>query len=313
MKTLVISYDTDDWKNRIPYQTKSAYSGRQRRAHIISLTKIAKKHNIRLTRASSLWYKKAIFKKAWWYDNAWKKIRNVKPDMVYDKTPLNENMLRVKKRLAKETKVFNSLFVEKLCSDKMMTYRYFGRFMPRCFIVNNKKQLKQALKKIRTKRYVLKPRAGSGAKGIRFFSKKKFAKMVGKDTIVQEFIDCSGVPGIVKGTSDLRIVTINGNIALVTVRKAKTGLVSNVSRGGKELVVDIGKISEKVKQTVRIIDSILKKYKPRIYTADFVFDRHNNPWLMELNSKPGLFGYEKYPKERKRMETALILAVKEEI
>ncbi|MBW2994893.1 hypothetical protein KY312_00935, partial [Candidatus Woesearchaeota archaeon] len=57
----------------------------------------------------------------------------------------------------------------------------------------------------------------------------------------------------------------------------------------------------------------LKRFKPRIYTVDFIFDKNNKPWLMELNSKPGMFGYEKYKKDMRRFEKSLILAVRENI
>jgi len=313
MKTLTILYDTDDWKYKIPYATRSPYSGRLRRSSFISLSKIAKKHGIKLTRASSLWYEKGIFKKAWIYDNGWKKIKNLKADIIFDKTPLNDKTLKIKKKLSREIKIFNDLFVEKLCSDKLTTYRYFRQFMPNTFLINNKKQLKKILPKIRTQKIVIKPRAGSSAKNIKFTSKKKLLKKISKESVVQEFIDVSGVPGFVKGVSDLRIITINGKIAIASIRHARKGLISNVSRGGREIVIDIKKIPNKVKAIVRKIDSKLSTHKPRIYTSDFVFDKNNKPWLMELNSKPGLFGYERYPKDKKRLETNLILAVKKSI
>jgi glutathione synthase/RimK-type ligase-like ATP-grasp enzyme len=314
MKILVILYDTPDWKQKLPFEKDKLYSGKSRRASYVDLGRIAKKHGIRLTRASFKWYKKGVFKKAWLCEKGWKRLANIKPDIIFDKTPLNSETLKFKKNIAKKVKTFNNIFVEKLCSDKMLTYRYFKQFMTRMFIVNNKSELKKALKKIRTNRYVLKPIAGSSAKGVKFFSKKKLPKKVEKDTLVQEFVDTQkGIPGFVKGVADFRVILINGKITFSVIRKAKKGLISNVSRGGREIVIDIKKIPKEICSIVMKIDAKLKKYKPRIFTADFVFDKHGKPWLMELNSKPGIFGYDAYPKQIKRLETNLILAVKKKV
>lgn len=314
MKTLVILYDTSDWNKKLPFDKDKLYDSRIRRRSYVKLGNIAKKNGIRLTRASMEWYKNGVFEKAWLCQKGWKRLENIKPDLIFDKTPLNKETLSFKNRVSKKVKIFNDVFVEKLCSDKMLTYKFFKKFMTRMFIVNNKTELKKTLKKIRTSRYVLKPIAGSSAKGIKFFSKKQLPKKVKKDTIVQEFIDASkGIPGFVKGVADFRVILINGKITFAAIRKAKKGLISNVSRGGKETVIDIKKVPMQIKKTVKQIDAKLKKYKPRIFTADFVFDREGKPWLMELNSKPGIFGYDAYPKQILRLERTLIKAVKEAI
>jgi len=78
MKTLAILYDTDDWKNKVPFETKSPYSGKLRRDSFIRLSKIAKKLKIRLIRCSYMWYNNKVFKKSWTWDNVWKKVRNEK-------------------------------------------------------------------------------------------------------------------------------------------------------------------------------------------------------------------------------------------
>jgi len=102
-------------------------------------------------------------------------------------------------------------------------------------------------------------------------------------------------------------------MVIAEIRKAKKGLVSNLSRGGKDIVVDLKKVPDEVKKIVKKVDSKLKRYRPRIYTVDFIFDKNNKPWLMELNSKPGFFGYEKYRKDMRRVEKSFILAVRESI
>ena len=46
---------------------------------------------------------------------------------------------------------------------------------------------------------------------------------------------------------------------------------------------------------VRKIDSHFQHYGPRVYSADFAMDENNKPWLIELNSKPGMLFYDDAP------------------
>jgi len=152
-----------------------------------------------------------------------------------------------------------------------------------------KAELKKVLPKLRTNKIVIKPRAGSSAKGIKFTTKKRLLKKIEKNSIVQEFIPCSGVPGFVKGISDLRIVTVNGKMIIAEIRKASKGLVSNLSKGGKDIVVDLKKVPDEVKKIVKKVDRLFKRYKPRIYTVDFdlqmvdsVINKHQFGYTLQL-------------------------------
>ena len=46
---------------------------------------------------------------------------------------------------------------------------------------------------------------------------------------------------------------------------------------------------KKIIRLARLIDTKFKKYKARMYTADFLIDKNGRIWLIELNDKPAIF------------------------
>jgi len=295
MKTLLVLYDDPDWNNDLPYNS-DIYDNSELRKAYEGFAKEARKRGMIFARASFKWYKgKGIFSKAWVFDKTWKKEKNVRADVVFDKTPFGKKFMDIKNRLKKDIVIFNDPNIDKICSDKILTFKTYPDIMVRSFLVNSKKELRNKLNKIRSKKLVLKPVAGSSAKGLRLCNKTKLPKIIRKGTLVQEFIDASkGIPKFTKTTSDFRIVVCDGKIISGHIRKAKSGWISNLSRGGKIIFIPNNKIPNKLKNMLKIIDFKLKKYKSRLYTADFVYDEKGKPWLMEMNSKPGFYYYRSF-------------------
>ncbi len=110
--------------------------------------------------------------------------------------------------------------------------------------------------------------------------------------MAQEYFDASGgVPGIVKGVADLRVIVSNGEIAVVFVRIAKDGFFTNQSKKGTIRIIEKRQIPKVVLPIVKQVDKKFAPYGPRIYTVDFVFDKNGKPKIMELNASPS-FNYQ---------------------
>jgi glutathione synthase/RimK-type ligase-like ATP-grasp enzyme len=111
---------------------------------------------------------------------------------------------------------------------------------------------------------------------------------------VQKFVDSTrGIPSLdVEGVHDLRIVVLDGEPLVSYVRQPKSGLISNVSRGGSMENVELTDLPGEVLDIVEEVDEELEDYSDRLYSVDFIFDEDENPWILELNSKPGLGFYD---------------------
>lgn len=269
------------------------------------LFRIAEKKNVRLFRAGIKNFKKGIFSTAWEYKRKWIKLRNVSPDLIYDKCAASQEYNRIKLEIQKYVRMINSPELSRIADDKALTVKIFPSISPRTFLINNNAQLKKQLKKIRTSKVVIKPISGSGGAGVIFLERNKLLKRQFETkrfpAVLQEFIDTSsGIKGVIKGVHDLRSVIINGNIHHSLLRLAKKGsLACNIARGAKERYLPKNKTPRSVKIMVRKIDNRLRRYGKRIYCIDFMVDQNQKLWLVELNSRPGLYGYTKengYPK-----------------
>ena len=316
MKTVVIA-DDGEWA-KMPWHYMKLYSKKDLRDAYSHLFEKAKRFGLKLYKSNFKWYKNGRFTKGWEYGNGWKQVKGIKPDFIMDKGSLQiKNNEKWKRAFDKKKKILNPYYIEELCSNKMLTAKTYPSLVPKCFLVHNRKQLDRVMKKIRTQKVVLKPVDGSSAKGLSIADRDKLPRTIKKGMVAQEFVDAScGLRGFVKGTYDMRCVTINGKIVDCFIREAPPGkLTSNYSTGGKFIWVNLNKIPMKIRAAVKKIDSKLKKYKARIYTADFVIDCSDRLWLIEMNSKPGFFFYGSHGKLdiRERFEDNLIKAIKKAI
>jgi len=113
---------------------------------------------------------------------------------------------------------------------------------------------------------------------------------VGKNYIVQEFIDSSrGVPGLNKNTHDLRVVIVDNKIIYSHIREPrKDSYLSNLSQGGTLTAIPTENIPKSLCPIISFANHLFRTFNPCVYSIDFMFDRHNRPWIVELNSMPGL-------------------------
>lgn len=210
--------------------------------------------------------------------------RKIKADVIYKKG--------FKLKLKKQDKVINPQGLEDICRNKMTTYRLFKKYLPKSYHIN-KDNYQRILKKIPSRRVVLKPITGQEGIGIVIVDKNKFSlKIISQSNdryLAQQFIEThSGIPHLIAGRHDLRIVCFNGTKLLAYVRQPKKGgYLANIAQGGKLTVIKNEQIPESALAIFKAVDIKLSQFLPRIYSLDLGYER-NKPYIFELNSQPGL-------------------------
>jgi len=293
MKNLVIVYFGDDWHRDIPIKSDLT------REAIKGWMKMGEDIGVAVYRASISWYdkEKNIFTKAWTFRNGnWLKIENpVTPDLIYDKVASSHDyeLFNLKKEIARKVRIFNDPQFRAIAGNKVSQYVLFGEFMPKSFISNNEKELKESIRKIKSSKVVIKPLYGCGGDGIIIDEKEKvFEYEYIFPVLVQEFIVSEkGIPGFSKKDeiSDLRMVFNHHKLTYALSRIAKPGsLFTNLHQGASGVMVPEEAIPESVKKIVKKIIRRLKVFPKAQYSLDFMFDNNGKPYLVELNTTPGM-------------------------
>jgi glutathione synthase/RimK-type ligase-like ATP-grasp enzyme len=291
MKKVLILFGKSTWGSNI------AISNEETRASYESFYSLAEQNDIQMYRASFQWYDydKHVFRYAWTFKakSGWTKAYDIQPDLIYDKTKAEMETYFKKELIAKHYRFVNSLRFTQMLDDKLITSMIFHKWSKKCWIVNNQEKLRKILPKIRTKKFVIKPISESGGRDVKIIPKEEALEKVtfSNDCIIQEFIDSSsGVPGISENMHDLRIIFVNDKISYAYIREPKEGnYLANLSQGGSLYVVPTESIPKSLNPIIRCANSVLETFSPRIYSIDFMFDEHKKPWIVELNSMPGLF------------------------
>jgi len=292
MKKVMILFGKSDWRSAKPFANKDyQYSYEY-------FYTLCKKQGIQMYRASYQWYdyQKHIFKYAWVYEGEganWKKVYNIKPDLIYDKTKASSEVY-LKKELIEEYYPFiNDLNFTKLIDDKFITGLLFSTWSKKNWLVKNNSDVLAMMKNIHSKKFVLKPLSESGGKGIYILEKNKVSTLpkINSPYILQEFIDSSkGVPGVSQHMHDLRLVCVNDKIIYSYIREPKAGsFLANLAQGGKLIIVPRKKLPTSLSPIIKQANEIFATFSPRIYSIDFMFDEKKKPWVVELNSMPGLY------------------------
>lgn len=234
-------------------------------------------------------------------------VGKIKADAVYDRSGgITFPDVKISK------KVLNGIEFKKLCADKMLTYKFIGEFMPESFSVTNKKELKKKLADFKDQLVVLKPLNDFGGKGICIGTPEEVGKcklIRGHKYKLQRFVETSaGIPGIVKGRHDLRIIIVHGRAVMAHVRKPSgDGFLANVAQGGTIKEVFLEKIPNNIIMVaLEIQKKIDKLYGKPIYSIDLgVMD--GKPYVFELNDQIG-FPSEEMEKSKNFVE-ALVEAM----
>jgi len=291
-KKVMILFGKSDWKKSKPFSNKDyQYSYEY-------FYDLCQENGIRMYRASYQWYdyKKHIFKHAWVFEGKggkWKKVDNIAPDLVYDKTKARMEVYFKKELIEEHYPFINDLNFTRLIDDKLTTSLLFSKWSKKSWIIKNNCDLEIVLKNINSTKLVAKPLSDSGGKGIYIIEKNKANELpeIRSPYIVQDFIDSSkGVPGVNNRMHDLRLVFVNDKLIYSYIREPQAGsYLANLAQGGSLTIVPKDKLPKSLAPILDHANEVLETFNPRIYSIDFMFDENEQPWIVELNSMPGLF------------------------
>lgn len=181
-----------------------------------------------------------------------------------------------------------------LCHDKYAMQKLLGPFMPQSVLIQNQAELHTSLQNFpQDTRVVLKPTQGMCGKGIHIdFPAHINTLTLEPEThyVLQEFVDTSkGIPGLISGNHDLRIIIVDGQITLAHARSPKKGsLLANVSQGGSIKEVPLENIPHFVKEMAKKVQTIIDTtFDFPLYSIDFGIQNENTPFVFELNDQIG--------------------------
>lgn len=176
--------------------------------------------------------------------------------------------------------------------SKERTYEVLGEFHPKSLLANDESELESALSELPGEKVAVKALTGSSGKGVYVGAKRDVygeQELLEYPVLVQEFIETGGgVPGITDSRHDIRVVLMNGEPAIATLRTPPEGeLKSNIGYGGAHRLVDVSELPRELLVMCEEIDKKLKSYgKFRIYSVDCGLTP--NGWrLFEINGMPG--------------------------
>lgn len=291
MKKVLILFGKSNWEKAEPFANeKYQYS------YEFFYT-LCQRNGIQMYRASYQWYdyEKHVFKYAWIYKGEgglWEKVENVSPDLVYDKTKARAEVYYKKELIKKHYPFINDLNFTKIIDDKFTTSLLFPEWSKKCWFIKSQSELEKILPELRTSKIVVKPVSKSGGEGVYIVEKKDIGQLdLAGENIVQEFIDSSrGVPGVSKKTHDLRLVFVGDKLKYAYIREPKAGsLLANLAQGGKLIIVPVDRIPKSLEPILSRVKETFSSFADRIFAVDFMFDENGRPWIVELNSMPGLF------------------------
>jgi glutathione synthase/RimK-type ligase-like ATP-grasp enzyme len=234
--------------------------------------------------------KNKTFKKALFFENhhwTWKK--NIRPDAVHDRSLhyQKEPGFFLKKSIEKNFPFFNKIDLSEIMTNKWTTYKTFRKFSPKMVLIKGPSDLKK-INSLPTNDIILKPIHSSGGKGIKISTKKTPVEMP-FPFLAQELIKTTGYKTWVKGAHDLRIMLINETPFHTYLRIPPKGkLIANTSQGGKIKLLKVPDLPKSLHAILSVISKKFKPFKKKLYAVDFIFDKNERPWIIELNSRPGI-------------------------
>ena len=313
MKKILILFGKESIKNSKPFR------GKKYQRCYETLYDLARKHELDLYRASYEWYdfKKNIFSHAWTYKKRkWHKVRNLRPHLIYDKAETTPETDYFRENIVRKYKILNNIEFTFLAGHKLFSSLLFPEYTKKCYLAINNKNLQKIGKKIRTRLIVLKPAIGSGGRNIKIMPKRNISRLdIKEEKLAQEFIDSAyGIEGIVSGLHDLRLVFVNNNLIYSYVRvPSKGSYLANLAQGGSMFIVKRKNLPNTVFPLIKRVQRTFEVFKRKIYTIDLMFDKSQKPWIVELNTMPGIYFSPDQKKWQSRFYLELIKIFKEEI
>lgn len=274
------------------------FSRSQYQASYEELYPMAETAGFRLYRAPLSWFNKEaqVFDQAWAFEKGrgWYLATNVRPDLIEDRAKFSEGNQAEKIYLASRFPFFNDPEFTKIANSKYETSLLLPAYFKPYHRVEDSFTLERELSTIEGQYLVAKPEFGSGGKGVIIDTRENILRQ--KDEldyplILQEFIDSShGIPGITPGYHDLRLVFINDELIYSYIRIPKEGsLLANVAQGGSMEIIPAEKLPTSLLPIITDVQKAFARFPRKIYTIDLIFDELARPWIVELNTMPGVY------------------------
>jgi len=239
----------------------------------------------------------------------WKMYKKpLKAHFILDKSYATTDIIK-KQQMAVQVPYLDPIQMQLLVNDKFLTEAAFPGLIHPGIIVRTQDELKEGLKKIKTREVVVKPLASSGGRDIAILSKSKMAKFKIKDTmLLQEFIDSSkGVPGLYKGIHDFRLLFLSNKLIHAYIRTcAPNSKMCNVTLGAGRVIVPLNKVPTKMLKIAKEFQKRFAQFHNSFYSIDFIYRNGVTPIVIEINIKPGLVGGNGKEDHHKILYTALL-------
>lgn len=314
MKNVVIVFGGNKQPSDPPF-SRSHYQ-----ASYEELYPMAEAAGFRIYRAPLSWFNRETqtFDQAWTFEKGrgWHLTQNIRPDLIEDRAKFSEETQATKIYLASLFPFFNEPAFTKIANSKYETSLLLPAYFKPYHRVENSTALEKELSAIGGKYLVAKPEFGSGGKGVIIDTRENILHQKEEleyPLILQEFIDSShGIPGITPGYHDLRLVFINDEMIYSYIRIPKEGsFLANVAQGGSMEIIPPEKLPTSLLPIIADVQKAFARFPRKIYTIDLIFDETARPWIVELNTMPGVYFTPGQEATRDRFYHALIQDFKE--
>ncbi len=261
----------------------------------------AAQQGVQLYRAPINWYEQdyQTFQSAWYWDGrSWVLQANVTPQVIYDKATHTPQSLVIKRALEQLFPLVNPIDFSLHAGSKLYTTQTFSNYTKPLHLAQDHIELETITHSIPGEKIVLKPDRGNSGEGIFIYTKgETLPKEITFPIFAQEFIDSSaGIPGVMQGLHDLRLIFSQEQLIYSYYRTPRKGsFLANLAQGGTQTMVEKNDIPASIWKVVELVQAYYSNFSEKIYTIDFMFDKTGKPWIIELNTMPGL-----YPDESER-------------
>lgn len=245
------------------------------------LARMGEREDVRIVlgRLPDFDFRRRQFRRAWlWRSGRWVFSQEVRVDRV---------LFQMKGRRAYYRFGLTSKRLNDLYRDKWWTYQRFRQWSPRTWLVHSRAQAERTRGAVRSARFVIKPRWGSGSRGVFVLSTvRPIRRRIPRNTILQEYVEPIR-RGPLAGNRIYRVILLDGVSALSYAKVGRRGqTVVGVSKGATRKVLPMSSFAPNVRRMLRAVDRRLRPLGRRFYSNDFRIDPQGRPVLIELNGMP---------------------------
>ncbi|MDQ5951750.1 MAG: hypothetical protein QG639_1031 [Patescibacteria group bacterium] len=234
---------------------------------------------------------KGRFTQSWNFNgDSLKEAGEVIVDVIYDKGRFERDGT---------LPVLNCRKIQDICVDKWKMYTTFPEYCPTTVLVESAEHLAENLSQLTTDSVVFKPQSGAEGEGVLIQTKPSLVEQAAELTypaVVSNFLDTAdGIPGIMSGVHDLRVMLVDGEIAYCSYRvPPEGGLLANVAQGGELVVVEAKELPAEIVEITHEVDQRMAFCEHRFYCIDFGYTP-GGPKIIEMNSEMGMMPNSYHP------------------